>query len=219
MPVMPANVEPKEIRVFFGLSGFSKTTLSRPEAYADRRRRARWATTACQFRRRLYAVSSYRGSQTGSRTATSVLARCGERGARRGYAGRISMTAPEMNTRSAIRSTLSRTLSARSRAATEERGDAGAVRSACYRRRSSAGAGDVSLPVGIHCEGRGHGTRLERPGRNSRPASARRSCRSSVRLRRHAARSDRRARCRLLAGQYRLDQRQIRRRQPHARSR
>ena len=48
-------------------------------------------------------------------------------------------------------------------------------------RQADAGAGDVSLPVRLHRQGRGHreGSRRRR-SRNSPPASARRSCRATL---------------------------------------
>ena len=84
-------------------------------------------------------------------------------------------------------------------------------------RQAHAGAGDVSLPLRLYRQGRRH---REGPGRRAAgilhllrravPAA------SSVGLRQPAARTDRRARRRLLAGQYRLDRRHLRRRPPHA---
>ena len=85
-------------------------------------------------------------------------------------------------------------------------------------RKADAGAGDVSLPVRLHREGRRHRARPRQRAaagilhllRLAVPAAR------SLRLRQSAARADRQAQCRLLAGQHRLDRRQIRHRPPHA---
>ncbi len=85
-------------------------------------------------------------------------------------------------------------------------------------RKALAGAGDVSLPVRLHRQGRRHRARSRQRAaagilhllRLAVPAAR------PVRLRQHAARADRHAQCRLLAGQHRLDRRQIRHRQPDA---
>ena len=84
-------------------------------------------------------------------------------------------------------------------------------------RQALAGRGDVSLPLGLHRQGRRHRKGREGSGgdvlhllRRAVPAAA------SVGVRQSAARADRRARCRLLAGEHRLDRRQVRRRPPHA---
>ena len=84
-------------------------------------------------------------------------------------------------------------------------------------RQAHAGAGDVSLPLGLHREGRRH---REGPGR--RAAGILHLLRRAVpaapagRIRQPAARLYRQAQRRLLAGQFRLDRRQVRRRPPHA---
>ncbi|MHC2270226.1 hypothetical protein ACVILJ_005609 [Bradyrhizobium diazoefficiens] len=75
----------------------------------------------------------------------------------------------------------------------------------------SPAAGDVSLPLRLHRQGRGHRARSRQRAaagvldllRLALPAAR------SIRLRQHAARPDRPAQCRLLAGQHRLDRRQV----------
>ena len=73
-------------------------------------------------------------------------------------------------------------LAHRPRRPAEERRDAGRrrVRRAAADRQADAGAGDVSLPVRLHRQGRRHrdAASATSRSRNSPPASARRSCRS-----------------------------------------
>ena len=111
----------------------------------------------------------------------------------------------------------------RPRRPAEERGDAGGrrLRRAAADRKAFAGAGDVSLPVRLHRQGRRHRARPRQRAaagilhllRLAVPAAR------PLGLRQHAARADRQAQCRLLAGQHRLDRRQIRHRLAGCRSR
>ena len=84
-------------------------------------------------------------------------------------------------------------------------------------RQAQSGAGDVSLPVRLYRQGRRH---REGPGR--RRAGILHLLRRAVLaaaaggIRPAAARLHRQAQCRLLAGQFRLDRRHLRRRPPHA---
>ena len=84
-------------------------------------------------------------------------------------------------------------------------------------RQADAGAGDVSLPLRLHRQGRRH---REGPGR--RRAGILHLLRGAVPaapaggIRQPAARADRQAQGRLLAGQFRLDRRRLRRRPAHA---
>src|SRR6267142_687891 len=92
------------------------------------------------------------------------------------------------------------------------------VRRDAADRQADAGPGDVSLPVRLHREGGGYRARARQGAaagildllRLAVPAAR------SVGVWQFAARPDRQARCRLLAGQYRLDRRQIRHRPSHA---
>ena len=84
-------------------------------------------------------------------------------------------------------------------------------------RQAVADAGDVPLPLRLHRQGRRHREGADRRAagilhllRRAVPAAP------SVRLCRPAARLHQQAQGRLLAGQFRLDRRQIRRRPPHA---
>ena len=101
----------------------------------------------------------------------------------------------------------------------EQRGDADrrCVRRAAADRPADAGPGDVPLPLGLHRQGRGHRDRRDR-ARSDLLDLLRRAVHAapSVGLRQSAQEADRRGRGRLLAGQHRLDRRQIRRRQAHA---
>ena len=104
--------------------------------------------------------------------------------------------------------------------ASQERGDAHRrrLRRHAADRQADAGAGDVPLPVRLHRQGRRHRARPRQRAaagvldllRLAVPAAR------PLRLRQPAARTDRQAQCRLLAGQHRLDRRQVRRRPPHA---
>ena len=84
-------------------------------------------------------------------------------------------------------------------------------------RQADAGAGDVPLPLRLHRQGRRH---REGPGR--RRARILHLLRGAVPaasaggIRQPAARADRQAQGRLLAGELRLDRRRLRRRPPHA---
>ena len=92
------------------------------------------------------------------------------------------------------------------------------LRRAAADRQADAEPGDVSFPVRLHGQGGRH-----REGRGQRAAGdlldlLRRPLHAapSERLRQHAARADRQAQRRLLAGQHRLDRRQVRHRPAHA---
>ena len=77
-------------------------------------------------------------------------------------------------------------------------------------RQADAGAGDVSLPVRLHRQGRRHREGRHRAGSDLLDLLRRAvHAAPSVRIRQSAARADRRARRRLLAGQHRLDRRRL----------
>ncbi len=84
------------------------------------------------------------------------------------------------------------------------------LRRAAADRPADPGAGDVPLPLRLHRQGRRH-----RKGRDRAAGDLldllRRAVHAAppVRIRQSAARPDRRARRRLLAGQYRLDRRRL----------
>ena len=77
-------------------------------------------------------------------------------------------------------------------------------------RQADAGAGDVSLPVRLHRQGRRHRKGRDRAGGDLLDLLRRAvHAAPSVGIRQSAARPDRRARRRLLAGQHRLDRRRL----------
>ena len=91
------------------------------------------------------------------------------------------------------------------------------LRRAAADRAADARAGDVPFPLRLHRQGRRHRDRRDR-ARGDLLDLLRRAVHAALPLglRQSPEGADRQGRRRLLAGQHRLDRRQIRRRQPHA---
>ena len=223
-----ANVGPDgDTAIFFGLSGTGKTTLSAdPEAHADRRRRARLEQGRhLQFRRRLLRQvhQAVAGSRARDLRGQQPLRRgAGKRRARR------DTRVPDFddgskteNTRSAYPldfiPNASRT------------GRAGQPKNVVMLAADAFGVlppiAKLTPAQAMYHFLSGYTAKVagtER-GLGNEPQPEFSTCFGSPflpldpsRLRQHAARADRQAQCRLLAGQHRLDRRQVRHRPPHA---
>ena len=160
----------------------------RSETHADRRRRARLGQRRhLQFRRRLLRQMHQavgRGRARDLCRQQALRRGAGKRGARfpyprAGFRRRLEDRKHPFGLSARFHP---QRFAHRPRRSSEESGDAGRrrVRRDAADRQADAGAGDVSLPVRLHREGRGHRARSRQraASRNSRPASARRSCRA-----------------------------------------
>ena len=141
--------------------------VGRSEAHADRRRRARLGQGRhLQFRRRLLRQvhQAVAGSRAGDLRRQQALRRgAGKRGARRAHPrARFRRRLEDRKHPLGLSARFHpQRLAHRPRRPAEERGDAGGrrVRRAAADRQADAGAGDVSLPVRLHRQGRRHRAR------------------------------------------------------------
>ena len=141
--------------------------VGRSEPHADRRRRARLGPERrLQFRRRL--LRQVHQAVAGSRARDLCRLEPLRRGARelrarrRHPRGRFRRRLQDREHALGLSARIHpERLAHRPRAAAEERGDARRrrLRRAAADRQALAGAGDVSLPVGLHRQGRGHRAR------------------------------------------------------------
>jgi hypothetical protein len=165
-----ANGNPDDTAVFFGLSGTGKTTLSAdPGAHADRRRRT-WLVRPrhLQLRGRLLRQDHQppRGGRAGDLRHDPKFGTVIENMVYDPETLELdfdddSLTA---NMRCAYPlEQISERLRRGSRASEEHRhADLRRLRRAAADRAADAGAGDVSLPVGLHLQGRRHRARRDR---------------------------------------------------------
>ena len=141
--------------------------VGRSEPHADRRRRARLGQgRRLQFRRRLLRQvhQAVEGSRAGDLRRQQALRRgARERGARPGHprAGFRRRLEDREHPLGLSARLHPQRLAHRPRRPSEERGDADRrrLRRAAADRQADAGAGDVSLPVRLHREGRRHRAR------------------------------------------------------------